>query len=247
MFQTRITKHTHFHQLSVSALAVCLMAPAMTGCGREAPSYEPVPPVADVKASLPGVPTIAEKPVKDGDSYTVWGVSYYQRNRVHSKEVLDQKVSIVGYITKTNYADAPECAVHETGKGDPDGCRPPIPTFWIGDSKDAPENETMKVQGWASNFANLYSAIEEYDKLKADEKPEEPIMDNTWGVELPFPLPATGAKIKITGTYSTSFTLASSGVVSDPIMGIMTYKEIEYLEPAPELANLPGMRDRKKK
>lgn len=230
---------------AVFALSSVFFATALAGCGREEAKYEPVPAVSGLSVSLPAVPNIAERPVKDGDAYTVWGASYYQRNRVHQNEVLDQNISIVGYITKVNYEDAPECAVHETGKGDPDGCKPPIPTFWIGDSKDAPENETMKVQGWASNYANIYSAIEEYDKLKADEKPKEPIMDNTWGVELPFPLPAKGAKVKIAGTYSTGFTLASSGVVADPIMGIMTYKSMEYLENATELANLPGMKARK--
>jgi hypothetical protein len=236
MYQTRS---------AVFALSSALLATALVGCGREEPKYEPTPAVSGLSASLPAVPTIPERPVKDGDAFTVWGASYYQRNRVHQNEVLDQNISLVGYITKVNYEDAPECAVHETGKGDPDGCKPPIPTFWIGDSKDAPENETMKVQGWASNYANIYSAIEEYDKLKADEKPKEPIMDNTWGIELPFPLPAKGAKVKIAGTYSTGFTLASSGVVADPIMGILTYKSMEYLEQSSELANLPGMKPRK--
>jgi len=232
---------------AVFALSSVFFVTALARCGREEAKYEPVPAVSGLSVSLPAVPNIAERPVKDGDAYTVWGASYYQRNRVHQNEVLDQNISIVGYITKVNYEDAPACAVHETGKGDPDGCKPPIPTFWIGDTKDAPENETMKVQGWASNYANIYSAIEEYDKLKADEKPKEPVMDNTWGVELPFPLPAKGAKVKIAGTYSTGFTLASSGVVADPIMGIMTYKSMEYLENATELANLPGMKPRKVK
>ncbi len=245
MFQSRITDF--HHSPARLTLGLAFLAASVTGCGREEAKYEPVPEVSGLSVSLPPVPSVPDKPIKDGDAYTVWGASYSQRNRVHSQEVMDQNISVVGYITKTNYADAPECAVHETGKGDPDGCRPPIPTFWIADSKDAPENEWMKVLGWASNFANIYSAIEEYDKLKKDEKPEEPIMDNTWGVELPFPLPADGAKVKVTGTYSTSFTLASSGVVSDPIMGVMTYKSIEYLEPAEELANLPGMKERKKK
>ena len=58
---------------------------------------------------------------------------------------------------------------------------------------------------------------------------------------------AGGSKVKVTGTYSTSFSLASSGIVADPIMGVMTYKEVEYLEKAAELANLPGMKERKKK
>lgn len=232
---------------AVFALSSVIFTTALVGCGREEAKYEPVPAVSGLSVSLPAVPTIAERPIKDGDAYTIWGASYYQRNRVHQNEVLDQNLSIVGYITKVNYEDAPECAVHETGKGDPDGCKPPIPTFWIGDTKDAPENETMKVQGWASNFANIYSAMEEFDKLKADEKPEEPIMDNTWGVELPFPLPAKGAKVKVAGSYSTAFTLASSGAVADPIMGILTYKSVEYLEKAPELAILPGMKPRKAK
>lgn len=218
---------------------------ALIGCGPEEPKYEPVPAVSGISVNLPDVPTVPDKPVKDGDAYTVWGASYHMRNRVHEKEVVDQKITIVGYITKTNLPDAPECAVHETGKADPEDCKPPIPTFWIGDSKDAPENETMKVMGWASNFANIYSAIEEFDKLKEDEKPE--YSDATWGVPLPYPLPVKGAKVKVEGTYSTSFSLASSGIVADPIMGVMTYKSMEYLEKSEELATLPGMKERKKK
>lgn len=234
-------------RINVIALSTAALSIALSGCSREEATYQPVPAVSGVSATLPPVPTVPDKPIKDGESYTVWGVSYHMRNRVHEKEVVDQKLSIVGFITKTNYADAPECAVHETGKGDPDNCKAPVPTFWIADSKDAPETEWMKVMGFASNFANIYSAIEEFDKLEADEKPKEPIMDNTWGVELPFPLPAKGAKVKVTGNYSTAFTLASSGVVADPIMGVMTYQTMEYLEPASELANLPGMKERKSK
>lgn len=231
-------------KVTVFALSASIFSTALTGCGPEEPKYEPVPAVSGISATLPPVPTVPEKPVKDGDAYTVWGASYSMRNRVHTKDVVDQKITIVGYITKTNLADAPECAVHETGKGDPEGCKAPVPTFWIGDTKDAPENETMKVMGWASNFANIYSAIEEFDKARpADEKPE--YMDQTWGAALPNPLPVKGAKVKITGTYSTAFTQASSGIVADPIMGIMSFKEMEYLEKLDELANLPGMKERK--
>ncbi len=234
-------------RITVIALSTAALSLALSGCGREEPTYQPVEAVSGITVNLPPVPTVPDKPIKDGESYTVWGASYHMRNRVHEKEVVDQKLSIVGYITKTNFDEAPECAVHETGKGDPDNCKAPVPAFWIADTKDAPEGEWMKVMGFASNFANIYSAIEEFDKLKADEKPEEPILDNTWGVALPYPLPAQGAKVKVTGNYSTAFTLASSGVVADPIMGIMTYQSIDYLEPAAELANLPGMKERKKK
>ncbi len=232
-------------KVTVFTLSASVFSTALTGCGPEEPKYEPVPAVSGISATLPPVPTVPEKPVKDGDAYTVWGASYHMRNRVHEKEVVDQKLTIVGYITRTNLADAPECAVHATGKGDPEGCKAPVPTFWIADTKDAPENEQMKVMGWASNFANIYSAIEEYDKAKGDEKPE--YMDQTWGAQLPYPLPVAGAKVKVTGVYSTAFTQASSGIVADPIMGIMSYQSMEYLETPDELANLPGMKERKKR
>lgn len=232
-------------KVTVFALSACVFSTALTGCGPEEPKYEPVPAVSGISVQLPDVPTVPEKPIKNGDAYTVWGASYYMRNRVHEKEVVDQKLSIIGYIAKTNLADAPECAVHETGKGDPENCKAPIPTFWIADSKDAPEAEWMKVMGWASNFANIYSAIEEIDKTKADEKPE--YSDATWGTMLPYPLPVKGAKVKVTGNYSTSFSLASSGIVADPVMGVLTYQNVEYLETVEELANLPGMKERKER
>jgi CheY-like chemotaxis protein len=114
-----------------------LTACALVGCGREEIKYEPVPAVSGSKASLPAVPNVPQRPEKDGDAYTVWGASYALRNRVHTKEVADQELKVVGYIVKTNLMDAPECAVHKGGKADPDGCRPAVPTFWIADSKDA--------------------------------------------------------------------------------------------------------------
>jgi hypothetical protein len=236
MFQSRF---------SVFALSTIVLSTALAGCSKEEAKYEPLPAVSEVSAKLPDVPTVPEKPVKDGDAYTVWGASYYQRNRVHEKEVLDQKVSIVGYVTRTNFDAAPECAVHDTGKADPEDCKPPIPTFWIGDSKDAPENEQMKVMGFASNFANIYHAIEEFDKAKEDEPAV--VSDATWGIEIPNPLPTRGAKVKISGTYSTSFTMASSGIVADPIMGVLTYGKLEYIEKPTDLATLPGMKPRKPK
>src|SRR5690606_20301721 len=85
---------------AVFALSSVFFATALVGCGREEAKYEPVPAVSGLSVSLPAVPNIAERPVKDGDAYTVWGASYYQRNRVHQNEVLDQNISIVGYITK---------------------------------------------------------------------------------------------------------------------------------------------------
>src|SRR5690606_4996369 len=117
---------------------------ALTGCGQEEVKYEPKPAPSGAKADLPPVPNVPQKPIKSGDAYTVWGASYYLRNRVHRKEVADQKISITGHIIKTNLLDAPECAVHRGGKADPEGCVAPVPTFWIADSADAAIHGSIK-------------------------------------------------------------------------------------------------------
>jgi hypothetical protein len=164
---------------------------------------------------------------------------------VHHKDVAGKNLKITGYISKTNLADAPECAVHETGKEDPEGCSPPIPAFWLCDTKDAPEKDCIKVMGWASNFAQIYDAVEAYEKEKDKAKDDkEPRTDNFWGVQIPDPLPNVGAKVTVKGDYGTTFTRATSGAEADPIMGLITYEEIEYLEPPPEAATLPGMKKR---
>lgn len=223
-----------------SLLALCV---STQGCGGEEVKYEPVPAVSGVKANLPAVPNLAKKPIKNGDAYTVWGASYYLRNRVHRNEVVEKKITIKGYITKTNLEDAPECAVHKGGKADPEGCVAPIPAFWIGDTKDAPEADSIKVMGWASNFAQIYDAIQTFDKGKEDEEH----MDTFWGINIPKPLPAKGAKVAVTGNYSTTFTGSSVGTEADPIQGLMAYQSITVEEPAPELATLPGVKRKPKK
>jgi len=223
--------------------ALLIAAISLSACGGDEVKYEPKPPHAGPKAAVPPVPNMPKKPVKVGDAYTVSGVSYYLRSRVHRKDVAGKKLSITGYITKTNLADAPPCAVHKGGKADPEDCKPPVPIFWIGDSKDAPESESIKVMGWASNFAQIYDAIEEFDKGK--ENAEH--LDSFWGVKTPNPLPAVGAKVTVTGTYSTTFTQASAGTEADPYQGILTYIEMTQLEPAAELATLPGVKRKEPK
>lgn len=218
--------------------ATLIAATTLVGCGRDEVKYEPRPAVSGIKADLPPVPNVPQKPIKSGDAYTVWGASYHLRNRVHRKEVADQKLSITGYIIKTNLGDAPECAVHKGGKADPEGCVAPVPTFWIADSKDDPVEESIKVMGWASNFAQIYDAITEYDKGKDDAE----VMDSVWGVTLPNPLPVVGAKVTVEGTYATTFTMSSGGAEADPLMGILTYSGIKYDEKPEELATLPGVK-----
>jgi hypothetical protein len=221
--------------LSVSAVAITLTA-FVAGCSNEEIKYVPKPAASGEKASLPPVPNVPKKPIKNGDVYTVYGAAYHLRSRVHHEEVAKKKLTITGYITKNNFAQAPECAVHKGGKADPQGCVAPVPTFWIADSKDAPESEQMAVMGWASNFAQIFDAIAEYDK-----KEDAEYSDTMWGVKLPNPLPAKGAKVTVTGTYATTFTQASAGTESDPIMGILTWQEMKYDEQPSELATLPGI------
>ena len=216
---------------------------AAIGCGSDEVKYVPHPENSGPKANLPPVANVPKKPIKNGEAYTVWGASYYLRSPVHTKEVSRKKLSITGYIVKTNLGEAPACAVHKGGKADPENCKPPVPTFWIGDTKDAPEGDSIKVLGWASNFAQIFDAIDEFDGAKKD--PEH--TDTFWQVKTPNPLPAVGAKVNVTGTYSTTFMQASAGAEADPYQGILSYQEMTVVEPAPELATLPGVKRKEPK
>lgn len=234
------------HGSKVTRILVVLgLGSALVACSEEEGAYVPRP-APSIKASLPPVPAIPQKPIKEGDAYTVWGASYHLRSRVHSPTISGKDITLVGYITKTNLPEAPECAVHETGKADPPDCAAPIPAFWVGESKDTPLEDCIKVMGWASNFAQLYDAVKEYEK-RAKRPPREgeevePLMDAFWGVKIPEPLPAKGAKVSIKGNYSTTFTKATSGTEADPIMGVLTADEITYIEKPAEVATLPGMK-----
>lgn len=224
----------------VAAPLIC--GAVLVGCGDEGEPYQPLVPPTGVKANLPSVPPVPKNPIKEGEAYTVWGVSYHLRSRVHHNDVAGRDLKVTGYITATNLADAPKCAIHATGKQDPEGCEAPIPTFWLADSKDAPKDQSLRVLGWASNYAQLYDAVNDYRKRRRSKKEAEPLQDAFWGVKIPYPLPGPGAKVTVTGNYSTAFTRATSGTVADPIMGVLTYDDIEYHEEPAELATLPGMK-----
>ncbi|MBK7583031.1 MAG: hypothetical protein IPI67_22895 [Myxococcales bacterium] len=221
-----------------ASLALAVLSAGVVSCGpsKDEEAYQPRGASSGGKASLPAVPNVPGKPVKAGDAYTVWGVSYYMRSRTHHKEVAGKKLSVTGYISKTNLPDAPACAVHKGGKADPEGCNAPVPAFWLCETKDAPESECIKVMGWASNFAQLYDAVKEFEKKEDAEK-----SDTFWGIKIPNPIPNKGAKVTVKGDYSTTFTRATTGTEADPIMGILTFEEIKYLEKPAELAFLPGM------
>lgn len=215
---------------------------ATLGCGPSEEPYKAKPAVSGKKASMPAVPTLPQKQKKTPDgAYTIWGVTHDLRSKVHFEDVNGKQLSIVGYIVKTNYADIPPCSVHKTGKQDPADCKPPIPTFSIADEKGETK-DVIDVMGWASNPAQMFTLIEAIDKQPKGKEGEAKLADEFWGAELPNPLPNVGAKVKVTGTYGVTFTKASSGAASNPKYGIMTAEKIEYLEPPPEKAYLPGMK-----
>lgn len=226
--------------ISTLISALCLGA---LGCGQEEVPYKPHGANSGVRAALPPAANLPKRPIKNGDTWTVWGASYSLRSRVHRKEVASKRLAIQGYITKSNMTDAPACAVHKAGKADADTCQAPVPAFWIGDTKDAPEADCIKVMGWASNFAQIFDAIDEFDKGKDNAE----YNDANWGVKVPNPLPAVGAKVTVTGQYGVSFSKASSGAEADPFMGVMDFQEMTVQEPAAELATLPGKKRKEKK
>jgi hypothetical protein len=230
----------------ILAALLGLTTSSLVGCGGEERKYEPKPAHSGKKATLPAVPTLPQKNKKDGDAYTVWGVTHDLRSRVHHDEVDGKRISIVGYIVKANYDEAPECAVHKVGKGDPPDCKSPIPTFAIADAKDEKE-DMIEVMGWASNFAQIFSLIEEIDKAPKGEELDLEVMDEFFAQKLPVPLPNVGAKVKVTGTYGITFTKVTGGAAANPKYGIMNAETIEYLEMPAEPANLPTMKPRKKK
>jgi hypothetical protein len=219
----------------VCALPLALVV-ALPGCGQPDEPYKPIPAFSGRKANVPAVPTLPAKAIKVGDAYTVYGAMHHLRSRVHNPDVNGKDLTIAGYIVKTNLGDAPECAVHKTGKGDKEDCKAPIPAFWIADDKGDDKN-AIKVMGWASNFAQIYDAITKYT-VKTN---TEAVKDEFWAVDIPNPVPNVGAKVTVTGNFGVAFNKSTSGVETDPSHGILTYAKLSYVEPPAEPGTLPGM------
>ncbi len=214
----------------------------LSACTSTEDTYKPTPAYSGAKATLPAVPTLPSLPIKIGESFTIYGAIHHLNSSVHGPDVNDKDISLVGYIVQSNMDTVDKCAVHKAGKADPEGCKTDIPTFWLSDVKGE-KKQTIRVMGWASNFANVFDALEQYKNLK--EPPKEPYKDGLWAVDVPFPLPATGAKVKVSGKYGVNFGRSSTGVASDPANGIMNVTKIEYLEPSPEPASFPQLKDKK--
>jgi hypothetical protein len=223
--------HTLARQ-ALRTLGIAAILAAAAGCGGDDNPYKPQPAWSGKKASLPAPPTMAATPVKSGDSYTVYGAIHQLRSLLHGKEVTANPITVTGYIVDSNVGRAPECAIHKTGKGDPDKCTPEVPSFWISDTKGDMKGVKIRVVGWARNFAVICDAMKAYNKLKPGEQPTKPVNDDILNVAEPNPLPAIGAKVKITGAYNVTKTVVSD-MVSEPLGGVMAMQKMETIEPAP--------------
>jgi hypothetical protein len=219
------------------ALALVLGVTALSvGCGNNDEPYKPAPAWSGRKPSLPAPPTLSNAPIKVGDAYTISGAAHQLRSRYHDKEVTAKSITIQGYIVDENISSAPSCAIHKTGKKDPDDCNAEIPSFWIADEKGAGKDKPrLRVLGFAKNYASIFEAMDKYKNMKEIKNPDKDLYkDEVWNIEVPFPLPNVGAKVKVTGKYGYTFSKSSTGLVSDPVLGVMTYEKIEYVEPAPD-------------
>lgn len=203
--------------------------------------YKPAPAWSGRKPSLPAPPTLNAAPIKVGDAYTIQGASHHLRSRIHDKDVTKASITIQGYIVEENISTAPQCAIHKVGKADPEDCKAEIPSFFIADEKGAGKDKPrIRVLGWAKNFATVFEALEKYKNLKEIKDPaKDYYKDELWSIEVPFPLPAKDAKVKVTGKYGFVFSKASTGLVSDPVNGVLTYEKLEYVEQAPEKVAFP--------
>lgn len=227
-----------FARAASLAAAVVLSA----ACGSEENPYKPTPAWSGKHASLPAPASLPSTPIKTGDSYTIYGAVHQLRSLLHGKEVTKDPISITGYIVDSNIPRAPECAIHKTGKKDPDNCSAEVPSFWVADNKGDSKGLRVRVVGWSRNFAVICSAMKEFKKLKPGEQPKEPVMDDMLNVQVPLPLPSVGAKVKITGAYNVAKVVVSD-MVSEPAGGTMALQKMEVIDPAPEPAHFEKKKD----
>jgi hypothetical protein len=208
-----------------------LPAASADPCGRRAsPAYVPLA-APTVSASLPELPALPDRPEREGDAYTVWGIKKALRAPGGESKLAALDVVVVGHVVSTNFAEAPACALHLAGKADPPGCSAPVPSFYLADDPADPRWR-IKVMGFASSWASMFTA-----RKREKAGGARPYIDAIWGRTVPRPLPSKGAKMRIVGHVSRSFTMSSSGVESNP-GGVVTYSSGSYLSQARDPAVL---------
>ncbi len=181
--------------------------------------------------------SVRERAERVGQSFTPWGARRLWCDPATRPGDAGTPLSIEGFVVATNLARMPSCAVHPAGVADPADCRSEIPTFWVGDSVETPLVQAIPVMGWASNAAQLFDAIADFDSSS----PSAEVVDELWGRAIPNPLPAPGAKVRVDGSYGTRFSLSSAGGLQNAAVGVLTYRAMRTLSPAPSLATLPGV------
>jgi hypothetical protein len=202
-------------------------------CKPEENAYIPQPAWSGERPVLPQPPELPNRRETIDADYTVFGAQRLLQGRFGA-EALRSEFTIRGVIVATNLASAPKCAFHRVNTRDPEGCVREIPTFEIAD--EATASPRIKVMGWASSFANVYEAQLVYKGLVA--APPKLYEDDVWSVAVPFPLPAVGAKVRVTGRYGPAFRRPPR-IVTAPRDGIVTLTRVETLEPAKQPAALP--------
>jgi len=215
------------------APAAAKTSAAADRCEDDGP-YQKLEPARGPAPNLPPVPELPGAPHKIGADYTVHGAVYALNSRYHGAEVAGD-ITIVGVIVATNLDSAPKCAVHRTGRRDPDGCQAEVPSFTIAD--DAQSQHRIQVLGWASSFATVFEAELKYKALRGAPL-ATPLRDDLWGSDVPYPLPSTGAKVRVRGRYGFTFSKSSRGLVIDPQNGVFTLLSVETLEPSKTPAKL---------
>jgi len=188
------------------------------GCDKVAEAKVPVEKLPDVKASLPGVPTLPPPPypTQYGDqTYSVYGL------RRALRKTIDQDVTVTGYIAKVY--EPPECPPKTK-------CPlPPAPHIWVGDTaNEADDAKLLIVAGYAENQKAIDDAIKEAKTgKKKDDKAEK---EKEEAGLLPIPVDFfQGAKIKVKGRFAF---ISGSGFQSSE--GVLNYAGHETLEPAPQ-------------
>lgn len=196
----------------VCALSL-LGVPLLTGCEKAASAKITVEKLAEVKPSLPAVPTIPPPPFPleyEDRSFSVFGL---RRKLAHT---INQDVTVTGYIAKVFVP--PEC---EKNTKCP---TPAAPHIWLADTPT--EQETSKlllVAGYAENQAAIDEAVKAAERGKPIIPPEETGL-------LPVPTDFNlGAKVKAKGRFAY---ISGSGFQSS--QGVLEYRGHETLQPAPE-------------
>src|SRR5712671_3396685 len=84
------------------ALGIASLALAAAGCGGEENPYKAQPAWSGKQANLPAPPSPPSTPLKQGDSFTIYGAVHQLRSMLHSKDVTANPISITGYIVDSN-------------------------------------------------------------------------------------------------------------------------------------------------